>query len=93
MQCFNCGKGKTVQFSGLEFVSCLTEIELFEGGEIFRTNSNQKKRKVRCLNTGVNCSESSCLMFFDTEADLQNHQNENAHSTRNINGFNFIASC
>ena len=54
-QYFNCGKGKTVLFSGLEFVTGLTEIEAFEGGEIFRANRNQKKRK-RCLNAGVYCS-------------------------------------
>ena len=34
-QYFNCGIGRTVQFSGLEFVSSLTEIEPFNGGEIF----------------------------------------------------------
>ena len=82
-QYFNCGKGKTVLFSGLEFVSGLIEIEPFEGGENFSANRNQKRRKDRCLNAGVYCSELSCLMFFNTEADLQNHQNENAHNTQN----------
>ena len=44
-QYFSCDKGKTDLFSVLEFVIGLTEIEPFEGGEIFRANRNQKKRK------------------------------------------------
>ena len=68
-QYFNCGKGKTVLFSGLEFVTGLAEIEPFEGGEIFRANRNQKKRKDRCLNAGVYCNDYImliCLFVWPT---------------------------
>ena len=83
-QYFDCGKGKDIKFFELEFVSGLTIVEPFEGSENTSASvGKQRQRKDRCLNTGVFCNEPTCLMFFENEADLENHKSENTHQTHN----------
>ena len=80
-QYFNCGVGKFIEFSKLEFKSGLTELEPFKEcpGKIVGTRS--EKRKDRGLNTVLFCQDPGCILSFQSELGLLQHMQSGNHQS------------
>ena len=87
-QYYDCGKGKKIDYSGLEFVSGLLVLQEFEGSDnIIQTGKSKKQRADRSLCTGIYCNKPNCLMYFKTEADYNKHMKQGNKHMKQGNHF------
>ena len=83
---FNCGEGKFIQYSDLQFQSGVNVIEPFDDARATTATSDHgKTRKDRILSTIVFCPEPQCMMTFNNQKELHVHINSNKHESSSSN--------
>ena len=79
-QYFNCGKGKFVNYSNLEFQSGLVVVEAFEECVGKLVGKEAKKRTTnRGLNKNLFCEVPGCMLSFANIKDLESHIEDGNH--------------